>query len=298
MRDLEVFMAVIEERKTTSAAERLGVSQPAVSRTLSQLEEKSGRKLFRTEGTGLVATADALALYEHIQPIFTSLEHLKHFEWTQPNPTPLRIACPPTAATCFLESLTAGFMRSNPDVMVSMDIVTTAEVLELVADQRTDIGVADVAGTNTGLQRVAFRRSQMVCVMPDTHAYSKKKRIEPQDLDGQAMVMLAKRNPIRPALDRILQKASSTPRVVMETSTALSAVHYAAQGLGITLVNPFPVLLTAPKGIVVRPFLPHIDYEMAFFTSLASVSSSSMLRYVEYVRQHQPDALEYSTPIR
>ena len=101
LRDLEVFQAVIEERKTTAAAQRLGISQPAVSRALASMEQKSKRSLFRHQGTRLVPTADAMALYEEIQPIFHALAQLSHFDWTQQKPASLRIACPPTMAHCF-----------------------------------------------------------------------------------------------------------------------------------------------------------------------------------------------------
>lgn len=298
LRDLEVFLAVIEERKTTKAAERLGVSQPAISRTLSALEEKSGHVLFRHEGTGLVPTADALALYEQIQPIFTSLDQLKTFEWTQAKQSSLRLACPPSVAQCFLEPLTAAFIRSNPDIHISLDIVTTADVLELVADQRADIGIADVVADSMGLTRSAFRRSQMVCVLPASHPLCAKDHIEAHDLHQQPLVMLARRNPIRPTLDRLFAKAASQPNVVLETATALSAVNFVAQGIGITLVNPFPVLLEVVQGVEIRSFSPNVDYEVSFFTSSVVTPNSAMHRFMEFIRQHQVDKLFASEPIR
>lgn len=254
--------------------------------------------LFKRQGTGLVPTADALALYEQIQPIFQSLEQLKGFEWTQPKSAHLRIACPPTVAQCFLESITAAFLRDNPDTLVSMDIVTTPEVLELVADQRADIGFADVPVGNTGLTRSPFRRSRMVCVLPQAHPLCASEHIEVRGLHKEAMVMLAKRNPVRPVLDRLFSQAAIQPRVVVETATALSAVNYVSQGVGITLVNPFPVLLAPFCGVSVRAFAADVDYETSFFTSSTAVPNAIAQRYMEYVREHQPQAMAHSTPIR
>ena len=297
LRDLEVFLAMIEVRTATAAALRLGVSQPAVSRTLIGLEEKSGHVLFKRQGTGLVPTADALALYEQIRPIFQSLEQLKGFEWTQAKAVNLRIACPPTVAQCFLEPITALFLRDNPETLVSMDIVTTPEVLALVADQRADIGVADVGVGNSGLTRSPLRRSQMVCVLPQAHPLCGKDQIEVRDLHQEPMVMLAKRNPIRPVLDALFRQGASQPRVVVETATALSAVNYAAQGVGITLVNPFPVLLAPFSGIAVRAFDAGVGYETSFFTSPSAQPNAAAQRYMEFVRSHQPQATPHCAPI-
>ena len=297
LRDLEILQAVIEEGKTTLAATRLGVSQPSISRTLSQLEQKSGRELFRHEGTALVPTADALALYEAIQPIFTSLDQFKEFEWAQGQTQMLRIAAPPTMAQCFLDTITAQFLKVNPDVAISFDIVTTAEVLELVADQRADVGVVDVTAASTGLRRSVFRRSRMVCALAKDHVLAHKKSISPADLHGEQLILLAKRNPLRPVIDRILAKEGSKPRMVIETSTAISAMAYVAQGLGMTLINPFPASLLLPKGVVLREFSVELPYESSFFTSSSAVSSAVAQRYMEFVRSHQPGKLFMSEAV-
>jgi DNA-binding transcriptional LysR family regulator len=297
LRDLEVLLAVIEERKTTAAAIKLGVSQPAISRTLSQLEEKSGRVLFRHEGTAIIPTADALALYEEIRPIFESLDRLKDFQWAQARPVTLHVACAPTPAQCFLEPLTASFLRENPGTHVSIEIVTTPEVLELVADQRADVGIADVIPASSGLQRSAFRRSSMVCALPAHHRLCARSVITASDLHDEAMIMLAKRNPMRPIIDRLFSKAGCKPQVVMETTTAISAVNYAAHGIGIALVNPFPVLLAAPADVVFREFAPDMPYETSFFTSASAVPSSVAQKYMEHVRQHQTGPMFKSEPV-
>jgi DNA-binding transcriptional LysR family regulator len=293
VRDLEVLHTVIDEKKTTAAAARLGISQPAVSRTLAQMETRSGRTLFRRQGVAIVPTADALALYEETKPIFEILARLRDFQWTESAVTPLRIAAPPTIAQCFLEPLLVRFMRENPSARASLDIVTTPDVLELVADQRADLGVADVTASHSGLTRIPFRRSDFVCAMPADHALAQRASISPADLHGHPMVKLVKRNAARAMLDRLFAKAGVKPSMVMETSNALSAVSLAGQGMGFALVNPFPVALTAPATVAFRPFEPKVTFETAFFVPVDGVVSSLVQRFIEFIRQHQPpgDAL-------
>lgn len=294
LRDLQILQAVIEEGKTTLAATRLGVSQPSISRTLSLLEQKSGRLLFRHEGTALLPTADALALYEAVQPIFKSLDQLKEFEWAQGRSQLLRVAAPPTMAQCLLDAISAQFLKANPEVTLSFDIVTTAEVLELVADQRTDVGIVDVTPTSSGLRRSVFRRSRIVCALAKDHPLAKLKKVSPHDLDGEPLILLAKRNALRPVIDRILAKESSKPSKVIETSTAISALAFVAEGLGITLINPFPAALQLPKGVTLREFSVDLPYESSFVTSDTAVSSALALRYMEFVRHHQPSRVYLS----
>jgi DNA-binding transcriptional LysR family regulator len=297
LRDLEVLATVIEERKTTVAALKLGVSQPAISRTLSLLEQKAGRALFRREGTALVPTADALSLYEEIAPIFLSLGRLKDFAWGQALTTTLRVAAPPSLAQCFLEELSADFLRGHPDICLSMDIVTTPEVLALVADQHVDVGVADVVAPGGGLRRSVFRRGLMVCLIPADHALARQDHITPHDLDGERLIMLAKRNPVRPTLERVFDDAGVKPQARVETSTAISAVTYVSRGLGIALLNPFPITAQLNSNVVVRPFSANLPYETSFFLSGSAVPSAAVQQYIEFIRHRQSAADAWSAPV-
>ncbi|HRE22024.1 MAG TPA: LysR family transcriptional regulator, partial [Rhabdaerophilum sp.] len=70
LRELEVLRTLIAYGKATAAARKLGISQPAVSRAIHQLEKRTGLVLFRREGGRLVPTADALALHKESEAIF------------------------------------------------------------------------------------------------------------------------------------------------------------------------------------------------------------------------------------
>lgn len=79
LRDLEIIQTVIDAGSVTAAAERLGVSQPAVSRALNQIEARCGRPLFHRENNRLIPCADALLLYEEIGLIAESFSRLSQF---------------------------------------------------------------------------------------------------------------------------------------------------------------------------------------------------------------------------
>ncbi len=284
VRDLEILRAVIQERKTTVAASKLGISQPAVSRTLAQLEARSGRVLFRREGMHLAPTADALALYETTQPIFDALTELRDFKWAEGTAKPLRIAAPPTIAHCLLEPIIARFHAAVPTVKVTLDIATTPAVLELVTDHRADIAIADVAAPNSSFHRIPIHQSSLVCALREDHPLAGASHIRPEDLYGMPMVLLVKRNPARALIDRLCTKAGVKLNVVIETSNALSALRFAEAGVGATLINPFPATLAPTKGMRFIPFEPAISFETAFFQLADSPVSSTVQRFVEFTK--------------
>ena len=296
IRDLEVLDEVIRAKSTTLAASRLGISQPAVSRALAQMEERSGRTLFRREGHKVVPTADAMVIFEETRNIFASLQRLSQLDWTEKKRTPLRLAVPPTLAHCFLDRLAARFVAQTEGAVIAIEIVTTPQVFEMVADRTAEIGVADLPSPNQSLERVVFRRSAFACAMPLRHPLARKSRITPGDLDGQNLVALVKRNPARMTIDRLLLKADAKANVVVETSNALSAIDYVRGGLGVALVNPFPVALNA-SGVVFRPFEPRLEYETAFFLAAGDVAGALPRRFIEFIRAQQSPSDEWSTAV-
>ena len=297
IRDLEVLNAVVQAKSTTLAASRLGISQPAISRTLAQMEARSGRILFRLEGRSLTPSADALALYEETRTIFASLDRVRNFDWSENKRQPLRLAASPTIAHCFLDRLAARFAAATEGIAISIEIVTTPQVFEMVADRKADIGVADITAPSNSFQKIVFRRSAFACAIPPGHPLARRKRITPADLDGHNFVALVKRNSARATIDRLLAKANVTVNVIVETSNAVSALDYVGAGIGVALVNPFPVALTA-TGVVFRPFEPRLEYDTAFFMTGGAETGALPRRFMEYVRANQPPADAWSVPVK
>lgn len=295
IRDLEVFKAVIECGTATLASAQLGISQPAVSRALSQIEERSGRQLFTRSGPSLTPTGDGLALYEEVQQIFAGLERVRGLEWgKQDNDQHLRIAATPTMAQCGLNRITARFQLEHPGCRITLEIVSTPQILEFVADRQVQLGIASVPATGSGLRRFPFRRSRFVCAMPHDHPLTRLAGIKPADLREVPLIALVRRNDARVTTDRVFTKAGVHPNIVFETSTAASSLDLVAEGAGVALVNAFPVHLLPNPQVTYRPFEPALSYDTAFFTAPDVVLGSIAQRYTEYVRAALPPSDELS----
>ena len=294
IRDLEVFQAVIECGTATLAAGQLGISQPAVSRALSQIEERSGRALFTRSGPALAPTADGLALYEETRAIFAGLTRVRDLEWGLHNgEQQLRIAATPTMAQSWLNRVSAQFQLENPACRITMEIVPTPQILEFVADRQVELGIASVAAPGSGLKRIPFRRSCFVCAMPHNHPLTRLASIKPANLEGVPLIALVRRNDTRATTDRLFTKAGVHPNIVVETSTAASALDYVAAGVGLALVNAFPVNMLPNAAVTFKPFEPALAYDTSFFAAPDKVLGSTAQRFIEYVRASLPasDAL-------
>ncbi len=293
LRELEVLRALVATGKTTAAAHRLGVSQPAVSRALAQLETRLDRLLFRRDGGRLVPTAEAIAIDSELEAVFAAIARIgEHAGQRAVMPAVLRVAAPPTIAHRFLPRHIAGFARAQPQVRVSLDVVSSDVLVTQVAEARVDIGISDTEPSHGGVHVEPFRSSDAVCLVPEDHPLAARAEIVPADLDGAPFIALTRRHSARIAIDRVLAEAGVQPRIVIETSTSVSASEFVREGLGLTLLNPFPVAARL-TGVAVRPFRPAVRFSAAFLLASGQPPTPATLAFMAHVRS-QPD----DTPAR
>ena len=78
-RQLEAFSATMRSGSITGAATRLHISQPSVSRLISDLEDSIGFKLFVQNGRGLTPTLDGKTFYHAVEGMFMGMDRLEEF---------------------------------------------------------------------------------------------------------------------------------------------------------------------------------------------------------------------------
>ncbi|WP_298852724.1 LysR family transcriptional regulator [uncultured Ruegeria sp.] len=296
LKELESLRAFVTTGTTIGAAQRLGISQSAVSRCLSQLEARVGRSLFvRTSGR-IEPTEEALTLDGMLDPIFKTLAQIDGSVWADPADQPLKLVVPPTLAHNFVTSRLAGFLQKNPSKQIHLDVQSTDVLVLGILDRRYDLGITTGMIHHAGVQLVSWRRSQIICAMPEGHRLAALNTVSPEDLDGERTITLSHRLGTRPLTDRILARSGVTTYPVAETSTSLAALQLAKAGLGVTLLNPFPLLTGVFPGICVRPFDADIVYESSFVMPAGRTPSEIARQFMRYVKLTTPPD-PYSTSI-
>ena len=292
LRELEVLIAVIETGKTTAAAHRLGISQPAVSRALVQLEAAVGRRLFERQGGRLLATPDAVALAAEAGPIFSILARISSRDWRAPETDSLRVVAPPTAAHRFLDRTVPAFAADHPETRIHVEVSTSSDVVGAVAEGQADIGVADTVFHHPGVRRLGFLRTEAHAVVPAGDRLASAPSVTPADLAGRPFIALTRRFSSRALVERAFEDARARLQVVAEVATTATAVQLVAAGMGgargVTVVNPFPAAMRPDPAVRFVPFRPEtgpaIGYEAAFLVSAGRPSEAAM-RFMDHVRR-------------
>ncbi|MEO0621282.1 MAG: LysR family transcriptional regulator [Pseudomonadota bacterium] len=288
LREFESLRALLATGTTSAAARRLGISQSVVSRAVASLEARLGQALFARQGNRLEPTAEAFALNENLDPLFDALARIDGTGGEDASGQRLTLAAPPTLAHRFLQARIAEFLTARPDAAVSLEICASDALAAGIAEARFELGVTDSRVDHSGVATRPFRRSRGMAVIPAGHALADRARLIPSDLDGQALIALTRRHSARGQTDRMLAQAGAVPRIVVETATVVSAWQFAAAGLGIALLNPFPAALSEDARVVLRPIDPALTYTTQFLTPARRPVSALARAFMRHVRLATP----------
>lgn len=292
--EYQTLRVMMESQTTAAAARRLGLSQSAVSRSLSSLEDRVGRTLFDREAGRLRPTAAATQLNLRLDPLFAALDRIDGPDEVEREY--LKVIAPPTFANRFLAKHIASFLKSYPDCLLTLEYGSSEDATEAVRLDRFDLGVVGVDQTRAGTRLVPFRRAVPVCVMRQDHPLAGKDRVEPADLHGQSLIAQSYRFARRSQLEKLFNQMGVKPKIVAEMTSSVSAVELVRAGLGLAVVNPFPIALHDTDGLVFRPFPSAISYQSYFVTPEDRPVSELARQFMRHVRLRTPKDI-YSEPV-
>ena len=288
LREFEALRALATTGTTVGAANRLGISQSAVSRSLAQLEARVGRSLFIRESGRIRLTEGALRLNEKLDPLFATLADIDGAEWLTRDDQPLRLIVPPTLAHHFIIARVASFLKRNPGRRVQLDIQSTDALVAGILDDRYDLGLTSGMIQRTGVSLLPWRRSKIVCAMPENHPLAGRDSIAAEDLERVSVVQFLGRLGTRALTDQLFARAGVEINTVAETATNMAALELVREGLGVTLVNPFPLLADGIPGIVAKPFEADITYQTSFVVPSGRAPTEVARQFMRFVKLTAP----------
>ena len=262
-RQIEAFRAVILTGGMTAGGEMLGVSQPAISRLVRDLETELGLKLFERNGAHIVPTAEALILYQDVERLFVGSDKIRDSARAirDRRSGSLRIAAMPDISLGYLPKLVRNFLAERPRISVTIHSDTSLNVIDLIAKNQFDIGLAFAPGDQAGVEVRPLPVPEAVCVLPIGHRLADKRVIHADDLDGEDFISLSQSSLLHVQIQTALEAARARCTFRIETRYAGTAIAFVAQGLGVTIVDPFAISEVGLERVLRKPFRPRIGYE-------------------------------------
>lgn len=248
---LKSFLGVARAKSLREASEVLGITQPALSKQIAQLEQDIGRPLFLRHGRGMALTSAGKALIDAIGPSVDHIESAMHIarDHDLRESGHLRVTALSTFATYFVPQAVAILHAQYPRVRLSVMVNNSVEVVEMIERGKADLGVVYDVSVDTDAFVVTPLHEERVAAFAKTGEFGLDADC---NLDNEWLSRLPLLLPPQPfALRRILEReCGETLHPVAECTTSDMVLRLASLGVGVALLpEPMPYELIEACGL-------------------------------------------------
>ncbi len=252
---LEVFAAVAEEGSFSAAADRLHLSQPAVSRHMQELEEALGIRLFKRQRRGVSLTTGGEILHQYTQKI---LWLVGEAEGALTNVNKLavgqvRIGATPGVSVYLLPTWMRAFRATYPNLTVALRTLITPEVIDHVLSGRLDVGFVEGELEDVTIERLraeVLQTIQLVVVVGPEHPWWDTDIIEGHALHEHPFITRQPGSKTRIFIDAALGEHAIRPQLVAELDNQEAIKEMVMRGLGVTILPTYAVQREKQAGLV------------------------------------------------
>jgi DNA-binding transcriptional LysR family regulator len=294
-RQLAAFCAVVERKSFSQAAERLGVTQPAVSLQIRSLEQRLGRQLLDRSGRRVEPTEAGLRLYASAQRMLTLEEQLVE-DVTGSDEGELTGALDLGASTgpggAVVPVLLCQFQEANPAIRVRLAVSDTQTVVEQVADRQLELGVVGAARRHRGVVFEPFFRDEVVLACPAGHRFAGK-TVSLDDLRDERLLVMQEGAGVRQVIEDELRAAGTRLRdlgVQVELGLQESVRSAVAAGQGVTFISRSALDADLAARTIAIARVKGLDPVREIFLARAAgrTETRAARAFVDYAREHLP----------
>src|SRR6516162_9439989 len=246
---LKVFCDLTETESFTKAAQINGVTQSAVSQTISSLERQFKSLLIERSKKNFRLTAEGEVLYDYSKQILQLHDalHSKLQEIKEIISGNIRVATIYSIGLHVLPPYIKKFLKSYPTVNVHVEYQRANQVYEDVIGNVVDLGLVAYPTRDNKLEIVPLRKDPLVLICHPQHALAKSRSVRIKALSGQKFIGFEPDIPTRKALDKILKDHGVSVQHVMEFDNIETVKRAVEIDAGIAIVPQGTVLQEVAK---------------------------------------------------
>ncbi len=242
IRQLEIFLAVMDNGSVTHSAEKLFMSAGAVSLQLRGLENELSTELFVRSGKRLVPSPRAFRLAERAREIMKTLGEIQQEFENDPSrdDRPFHFA---TGATTLIHRLgqpLRALRKKFPLAQVHVTVVPTEAIVEGLVSRQFDLGLISLPWPDRDLKIIPLFDEELLLLRPrPAGGHSGISTIQVSELRGVPFLLYPKHSNMRAMIERFFKDLGLTPRVVMEADDTEAIKRMVECGFGYSILPQY-----------------------------------------------------------
>src|SRR3954462_6621490 len=265
-RQLQAFCEVVDRKSFSLAAEKLGVTQPAVSLQVRALEKRLGTQLLDRSGRRVEPTESGLKLYRSAQRLLPREDEIPSEPAggaTGELDGTFEIGASTGPGGVLLSQLLCQFAEAHPALHVALSVFDTQTVVERVADRTLQLGVVGAAPRHRGVEYEPFVRDTVILACPPGHAFGGR-TVSLDEVRGETLIVMQDGAGVRQMIEDGLRGAGTRLRdlgVRLELGLQESVTTAVRGGYGVTFISRASIEDDLAAGTLVEARVAGLDLE-------------------------------------
>jgi DNA-binding transcriptional LysR family regulator len=283
-RQLAAFCAVVERRSFSQAAERLGVTQPAVSLQVRALEKRLGTQLLDRSGRRVEPTEAGMRLYRGAQRLLALEQQVLDEiagEGEGELTGELRLGASTGPAAVVVPQLLGEFQREHSGVHVALTVSDTQSIVDRVASRDLELGIVGASRRHRGVVFEPFFDDEVILACPPGHPFAGR-TVTIDELRGESLIVMQEGAGVRQIVEDALRELGLRLRdldVRLELGLQESVRSAVQAGYGVTFISRSAVEPELSAGTLAAARVEGLDAKREI--SLARASGRTPTRAAE-----------------
>ena len=232
LKQLSCFLVTARWQHITRAAGAIGISQPALSRMIAQLEREVGTPLFDRKDRGICLNAAGECLRQHAERVFAELEDARRAlrDLSDDDHGEIRLAV--LVASALLPDLLGGFRSRHPNTAFQLVQHGPGSASDVAAD----VVITSMPVSIAGYRNTAVLTEEILLAVPRDHPLAGRESIRLEDAADGDFISLSPKRQLREMTDAMCRMAGFAPRIVFESDDPATVRGLIRAGQGIAFM--------------------------------------------------------------
>jgi len=288
IRQLRAFLAVYQLRQLSAAAQRLFVTQSAVSMLIRQLEEGLGTRLFDRTTRSLKPTAAAEEMLATVERVLRDVDSLSadFRELATLERGRVTLAITPTLAAMLLPDALRIFSQQHPKVRVLVNDCAPDQFISRILGEHVDFGIGTPERPGAEVETERLMRDHLALVCRSDHPLAKARVVRWTDLGRHPVITVRPGYGVRPLIDGTAAEAGVALDVVNEVSFLSTALWMTACGMGASIMpSAFARAAGDPSLVIKMLSAPRVSRDISVVIKRGHSLSAAARSFIDVLKQ-------------